>query len=70
MLEPSNRRRSTLDRLDDGLLVVVAIVGVFLLLQVLSWVVGTILLVVKLAVVAVVVAVIMRAVAGLRRGDQ
>ncbi|TML38457.1 MAG: hypothetical protein E6G27_14220 [Actinobacteria bacterium] len=67
MLEPRNRRRSTLDRLDDGLLVVVAIVGVFLLLQVVSWAVGTILFAVKLAIVAVVVGLVLRLIAALRR---
>ena len=67
MLEPRNRRRSTLDRLDDGLLVVVAIVGVFLLLQVVSWAVGTILFAVKLAIVAVVVGLVLRLIAAIRR---
>ncbi|HMC41881.1 MAG TPA: hypothetical protein VKI20_02645 [Acidimicrobiales bacterium] len=67
MLEPRNRRRSTLDRLDDGLLVVAGIVGVLLVLQVVSWVVGTVLFVIKLAVVAAVVFVILRVLAALRR---
>jgi hypothetical protein len=67
MLEPRNRRRSTLDRLDDGLLVVVAVVGVLLLLQVVSWAIGTILFVVKLAIVAVVVGLVLRLIAAIRR---
>ena len=67
MLEPRNRRRSTLDRLDDGLLVVAGIVGVRLVLQVVSSVVGTVLFVIKLAVVAAVVFVILRVLAALRR---
>src|SRR5207244_5759572 len=67
MLEPRNRRRSTLDRLDDGLLVVAGIVGVLLVLQVVSWVVGTVLFVIKLAVVAAVVFVILRVLAAVRR---
>jgi energy-coupling factor transporter transmembrane protein EcfT len=57
------RRRSALDRLDDGLLVVVALVGVILLFTVIGWLVNTVVFFVKLALVAVFIGLIARFVA-------
>jgi hypothetical protein len=57
------RRRSALDRLDDGLLVVVALVGVILLFTVIGWLVNTVVFFVKLALVAVFIGLIVRFVA-------
>ena len=57
------RRRSALDRLDDALLVVVALVGVVILFSVVGWVVHTVVFFVKLALVAVFVGLIVRLVA-------
>ncbi len=54
-LEP---RRSTLDRLDDWLLVGVIAVVAVLALQVLGWVFGAIVFLVKVAVVAAVVGLV------------
>jgi hypothetical protein len=54
------RRRSTLDRLDDGLLLVAALVGVVVLFAVIGWVVNTVVFFVKLALVAVFVGLIVR----------
>ena len=56
-LEP---RRSALDRLDDGLLVVAALVGVVVLFAVIGWIVNTIVFFVKLALVVVFVGLILR----------
>ena len=57
------RRRSALDRLDDGLLVIVALVGVVILFAVVGWVIHTVLFFVKLAIIAVFVGLIVRVVA-------
>jgi hypothetical protein len=57
------RRRSTLDRLDDGLLVIVALVGVVVLFSVVGWVVHTVVFFVKVALVAVFIGLIVRVVA-------
>ena len=57
------RRRSALDRLDDALLVVVALVGVVILFSVVGWVVHTVVFFVKLALVAVFIGLIVRLVA-------
>ena len=57
------RRRSVLDRLDDGLLVIVALVGVVILFSVVGWVIHTVVFFVKLALVAVFIGLIVRLVA-------
>jgi hypothetical protein len=57
------RRRSVLDRLDDGLLVIVALVGVVILFSVVGWVIHTVLFFVKVALVAVFIGLIVRLVA-------
>ena len=57
------RRRSALDRLDDGLLVIVALVGVVILFSVVGWVIHTVVFFVKLALVAVFIGLIVRLVA-------
>jgi hypothetical protein len=54
------RRRSALDRLDDGLLVVAALVGVIVVFAVIGWIVSTIVFFVKLALLAVFVGLIVR----------
>ena len=54
------RRRSTLDRLDDGLLVVAALVGVVLVFSVIGWLVDTLVFFVKLALVAVFIGLVAR----------
>jgi len=57
------RRRSALDRLDDALLVIVALVGVVILFAVVGWVIHAVLFVVKVALVAVFIGLIVRLVA-------
>jgi hypothetical protein len=57
------RRRSALDRLDDGLLVIVALVGAVILFAVVGWVIHTVLFFVKVAIVAVFIGLIVRLVA-------
>lgn len=59
-------RRSTLDLLDTWLLVAVAIVVGVIALQILSWIVGTVLFLVKVALVAGVIAVAVRIASGRR----
>ena len=54
------RRRSVLDRLDDALLVVVALVGVVILFAVVGWAVNTVVFFVKVALVAVFIGLIVR----------
>lgn len=44
--------RSLLSKLDDALLVVVVLVVVFAVLQVIGWIIGTAMLLLKLAVLA------------------
>jgi hypothetical protein len=57
------RRRSALDRLDDGLLVVAALVGVVVLFAIIGWIVNTIVFFLKLALLAVFVGLIVRFIA-------
>ncbi len=57
------RRRSALDRLDDGLLVGAALVGLVILFAVVGWVVHTVLFFVKVAIVAAFIGLIVRLVA-------
>jgi hypothetical protein len=57
------RRRSALDRLDDGLLVVVVLVGLVISFAVVGWVVHTVLFFVKVAIVAAFIGLIVRLVA-------
>ena len=63
-LEP--RRRSTLASLDNALLVVVSVVAVLVVLKVVGFIAGTVFFFVKLAVLAAVVFVALRLVAGAR----
>ena len=63
VMELERRRSSGLDRLDDLALVVVAVVGALFALKVLGWVIGTVLFVVKVAVVAAIAFVLLRLVA-------
>jgi hypothetical protein len=55
-LEP--RRRSTLSKLDDWLLVVVVAVAAVFALQIISWLIGTVFFLVKVAVVAAVIGLV------------
>jgi hypothetical protein len=57
-LEP--RRPSTLDTLDNALLVVVAIVAVLVVLKIVGFIAATVFFIVKLAVGAAVVFVLLR----------
>lgn len=50
------RQRSTLAKMDNALLVVGAVVVGFLALRMLGWIVGTVFFVVKVALVAFVIA--------------
>ena len=66
-------RRSTLDVLDNWLLIVVGIVAAVFVFNILSWVFGTIFFLIKVAVAAFVIAVAVRIASGrhdrqLRRG--
>lgn len=61
------RKGSSLAVLDTAALVFVGLLAAFLAFKVVGWVLGTVLFVVKLALVALVVAVVIRAVSGLRR---
>ena len=54
------RRRSTLDRLDDGLLVIAALVGVVLVFTVIGWLIHAVLFFVKLAVIALFIGLVVR----------
>lgn len=60
-------KRGTLALVDTAALVFVGLLAAFLAFKVVSWVLGTVLFVVKLAVVALVVAVVIRAAAAVRR---
>jgi hypothetical protein len=62
-MELERRRSSGLDRLDDLALVVVAVVGALFALKVLGWVIGTVLFVVKVAVIATIAFVLLRLIA-------
>jgi Flp pilus assembly protein TadB len=66
-MELERRRSSGLDRLDDALLVVVAVVGALFALKVVGWVIGTVLFVVKVAVVAAIAFVALRVVSRRQR---
>ena len=66
-------RRSTLDTLDNWLLIVVGIIAAVFVWNVLTWVFGAIFFLVKVAVAALVIAVAVRIASGrsdrhLRRG--
>lgn len=61
------RKGATLAVLDTAALVVVALLAGFLALKVLGWILGTVLFVVKVAVVALVIAVALRAASAIRR---
>jgi hypothetical protein len=65
-MQLERRNRSTLAKLDDGLLIVAGVVGVIVLFAVVGWVIHAVLFLVKIAVVAVVFGLIVRAVAGRR----
>jgi hypothetical protein len=54
------RRRSTLSKLDDGLLIVAIVVGVVFALSILSLVVHAVFWMLKLAVIALVIAFVFR----------
>ena len=61
--EPAPRpRKSTLSVIDDGLLVVVAVVGALVLLKIIGAVVATIWFVVKVAFLAGLIYVVVRAI--------
>lgn len=64
---PDRRRRSTVDVLDDALLVVVAVGVGLVLLKVLGWIVGGVLFLIKVALIAAVAYVAIRFVS--RRKD-
>ena len=57
---PSRKKRSAVSLLDDGLLIVGALVAALILLKVLSVVAGTIFFVIKLLAVAAIVFVVLR----------
>ena len=59
-VEPARRRRSTLDVLDNGLLVVVGVVVALVLLKVVGFIAGTVFFLVKLALLAGAVYVVLR----------
>jgi hypothetical protein len=57
---PARRTRSTLDVLDNGLLVVVGVVAALVLLKIVGFIAGTVFFLVKLALVAGAVFVALR----------
>jgi hypothetical protein len=59
-------RRSTLDILDNWLLIVVGIIAAVVVWNILGWVFGAILFLVKVAVAALVIAVAVRIASGRR----
>ncbi len=59
MALPENRR-STLDRADDALLIVVAVIAVVAFFGIVHWIVGTVLFVARIAIATVVVVAIVR----------
>jgi hypothetical protein len=65
-MQLERRNRSTLAKLDDGLLIAAGVVGVIVLFAVVGWVIHAVLFLLKIAVVAVVFGLIVRAVAGRR----
>lgn len=64
--ERAKPHKSTLSLLDDGLLVVVAVVGALIVLRLVGAIVATVWFVVKVAFVAAVVFVVLRALRGFR----
>lgn len=66
VMQLERRNRSTLSKLDDGLLIAAGVVGVIVLFAVVGWVIHAVLFLLKIAVVAVVFGLIVRAVAGRR----
>lgn len=64
---PDRRRRSTVDVLDDALLVVVAVGVGLVLLKVLGWIVGGVLFLIKVGIIAAIAYVAIRFVS--RRKD-
>lgn len=65
MLE--KRRTSTLSKMDDGIMIVVGIVGVILAFTVVGWIFGTIMTLLRWALVAAVAGLVFRFFAGRRR---
>ena len=63
------RRISALSRLDDGLLIVVAVVGVIMALAVLGWIIHIAAAILKIAVLAAVFGLVFRVVTA-RRGSR
>ena len=59
-LEPRSRTRSTLEVLDTGLLVVVGVVAALVVLKVIGFIAGTVFFLVKLALLAGAVFVVLR----------
>lgn len=64
--ERAKPRKSTLSLLDDGLLVVVAVVGALIVLRVAGAIVATVWFVVKVAFVAAFAFVVLRGLRGFR----
>ena len=54
------RRRSTLSKLDDGLLVVAIVVGVVIALSILGFVIHTIFWLARLAIIGLVIGLVVR----------
>ena len=59
-VEPAGHRRSTLEVLDTGLLVVVGVIAALVVLKVVGFIAGTVFFLVKLALVAGAVFVALR----------
>jgi hypothetical protein len=61
------RNRSTLSRIDDWLLVaVITVVGAFLVFNVIGWLMGAVMFLVKLAIVAAIAGVAVKAISSRR----
>ena len=60
--EQRKQGRSTLSKLDDGLLVVVAVVGALIVLKLFGGLIATVWFLVKLAAVAALIFVVVRAI--------
>ena len=61
------RRRSTLEVFDTGLLVVVGVIAALVVLKIVGFIAGTVFFVVKLALLAGVIFVVLRLALGRRR---
>ena len=61
------RKRTTLEVLDNWLLIAVGAVAVIVLLQLLSWILGTVMFLVKVAVAALIIGAVVRIASGRRR---